>query len=446
MRAMKNRRSSTLLADGARALAAGVAFALASACGPSPLPSGSEPDRVVLALVGDSDIVAQRGEVVQLGVRYLDEEGWPLFGIVDFTIVGDAPGASLSTPAATTDASGLAVVMLLADAPSGSSFRVEASALGGEPVGWNITIAGQTAPLDPRGLYRIDSRFQLGTGLDDGPLRDILEALDTLRNQPGTHLLHNAAALGLITENEAQASGPDLDALLDDHSEADVVRLRALGRHAGEVSRNLELVTTVQISGQGSALAADHVLSGVLLSFAEERHALTLDDLDLPAAEPAQLEIAFEGATNRIVFDEHALRIPYGELLDRAIFEFVLPAIDSDSDLTRFFHDHYDCGLIADWMSMEFAMDPIPADNSCRNAVSAVVEAIETSLAALAEHDLEFVISGQARAVDTSDDGLVDDLVDGTWRGAIEHGGATQATLDAGINDFNAARIGGRVD
>jgi hypothetical protein len=401
---------------------------------------------VVLTLIGDEVIDARSGDRVELGVRYQDEEGVALFGIVDFELLDDPQRSQLSTRAATTDSSGLARVSLYVYSDSGNAFRVQASALGGDPVTWDIYVVGQSGPLSPAGLYRLDSRFQLGAHLHEGTLSAALEGVAALEDEPGSYLLDRAAELGLISESQARTAGPDLDALLQFQSADDVAQLQALGRHVGDVSRGLTLISTLEVGGEPGARSAQHVLSGVVLSFADQRHALTLDDLGLSPGEATRLAFQMSG-NDRVLLDEHALAIPYAALLEAALFEYVLPTLDgSGRNLISFFHQHYDCGLIADWMSMEFGMDPIVADGSCRDSVTAGADELAARIAALDAEPLELVIAGQAYPLDTTGDGRVDELAEGAWQGFVEHGGRVQATLMANENGFSAGRIGGSIE
>ena len=416
------------------------AAAVAAACVPEPL-DDEDHSRVALTVLGDPNITLQSGDRYELSVRYHDEDGYPLVGIVDFKFLGDPLGSSLSTPAATTDSTGTARVTLDTFGAEEGSFGVMASAIGGATVTWDVTITSPAEPLSPTGVYRIESRLNVGgDNLRDGALRDALASVEELAADPGAALLSQAAYLGFITEVEAADGGAALTGFVEGEAPEGMARLRAFGRGIDELSRALGLEGTLFIESEHGRFEAEHALSRVVIALGDERHPLSLGELGAQQASPQRLDVDVSEGERTLTLAAHALPIPFATVLERAIDDYVLPSIDDGArDVMNFLHESIDCLAVADWLDLEYDLGPIVADLACRDSVTAIADEIAQRLDALDDEALELIISGQARVVEH--DGEVEALRDGVWEGALEHSGATQAIFGAGTSEFSASRL-----
>ena len=415
------------------------AAAVAAACVPETLEE-EDHTRVTLTVIGDSNITLQSGDRYELSVRYHDEDGSPLVGIVDFKFLGDPLGASLSSPAATADSTGTARVTLDTFGAEEGSFRVMASAIGDATVTWDVTITSPEQPLSPSGVYRVESRLNVGANLQDGALRDALAVVEELAADPGAALLSQAAYLSFISEAEATDGGAALTSFVEDESPEGTARLRAFGRDIDELSRDLGLESTLSLDSEAGRFEAEHALSSVIIALGDQRHPLTLDELGAQHASPERLDVAVSDGDRTLTLATHALPIPLATVLERAIDDYVLPSIDDGArDVMDFLHESIDCLAVADWLDLQYDLGAIVADLACRDSVTAIADEIEQRLGALDDDSLELVITGRARAIEH--DGEVEALLDGVWEGALEDGGAAQSIIGAGYSEFSASLL-----
>ena len=412
-----------------------------AACAPLALSEEPESTRHELTVIGDRHLYLDAGTRIELSVRYHDEDGEPGSGIVDFAIRGDAGGARLQSPATTTDSSGVAKVTLDASAGAQASFSVEASALNVSAVEWTITVEAPAAPLDPRGHYRIDSRFDVLSGLQESALSDAIDGVSDFTRDPGTVLLASAAEQGWISEEEARTTAHELTPFLEDQAPLELARLRELGGHFGDVSGDVGVVSTLEIDSDRGMLTGEHVLGGLVITLAGEEHPFSLGELGAQP-EPQHVGLAISDDDGRLIVAEHRFSIPYGVMLELALERILVAQLDEPaSDLASFLHEHVPCLPISDWLGDQFHLDPVVADLACRDAVTSAAEDLLAGIEGLDAAGFELVIAGDARPGARRGDGRLGGLMDGSWQGVIEHGGAPTAKLEAHLNEFRGERI-----
>jgi hypothetical protein len=413
---------------------------VAAACAPLPLFGEEEPRPTQrLTLIGDRHLYLEAGARTELRVRYHDAEGQPLFGVVDFEIRGDGSGAALTVPAVTTDASGIASVTLDARVGSQAAFEVEASAVDARPVTWSLTIEGPRVPLSPAGSYRIDSRFEVVTGLYEGRLSEVIHDVLELSREPGSFVLEMAAELGSIHEEQASALGPELTDFIANEEPELAARLGLFGPRFAEVSKGFGVSSTMTVTAEGEA---SHALSGLILTLADRRYPFTLSDLGVASAGVAPMSAHLSDDRARLHVDEHALALPYGALYEAALHRVLPAAVGADSkDFPSFLLEHIPCQTIASWMDDQFGMGLHAGFSACQAAVLAAADEVLGWLEALDHQGIDLVILGEARPVDTTGDGKAEVLLDGVWQGKLELGGTPAARLDASQSPFRAERI-----
>jgi hypothetical protein len=404
---------------------------------------GGEPSEgnAYLTVVGDSNVFMELGNVTELRVRYHDQAGNPLAGEVGFHISGMAAGSSLAAPSDVTDANGQAAVGLTAG-PAQVSFRVVAEAEFATPVEWRVAISpqGGVGALDVNGKYAVDSQFDMATGLpgDAGEVVNTFVAMSDGPNDPATFLLDEIVDNidSSFLRNVVNGMRPALDAYLNDvlrdTSPGLVDTLRDLGSDFGEVARRFgmrsQLFVAPAAAGTPEVHTAIHSVTGFHWNIDGVTYEYSMADLGL--GEVKAENVGVTAAPDKIVIAEHALAVPYGQLLVFVLNQVVIPTIEPFADSVEdVLSAQIDCAEIGwrIWIETDTGTAGM-YQAACQSALASASDAIEDEIRGLdANGGTSLILHGDARPADTNADAMVDQLTMGLWEGTFRVGGAEAA-------------------
>jgi hypothetical protein len=136
---------------------------------------------------------------------------------------------------------------------------------------------------------------------------------------------------------------------------------------------------------------------------------------------------------DRLDIDNHTIKINYGKLILFVLNEIILPAITGEHNLTDAILSFINCAGIADKFSNS-VLDGIGVSESdiegfCTNGITWIVKPVEFIVGGLAL-DSQLRLSGKATLVDTDDNLIVDEIIDGDYVGHIEVDGQEGPAFD----------------
>jgi hypothetical protein len=415
----------------------GAAVSLTGACGSSEPGEGS--GDAFLTIVGDRNVYLESGDQAELQVRYHDRGGEALAGVISFSIDGASGLAQLSGNSATTNSDGVASVTLQAVNDDQDSIFVEATAPGAGSVTWNVTLAQAAAPVDPNGVYRVDSSLDLVSGLEEGTVKSIVDNVIAFVESPAAFLADllleqcgstcenlNRSVVIAAFEVALNQFAPDL---VNDFLEH--------GSNFAGLIQNFGVVSELTIDGS----SGEHEMTGVRLTYGSDVHSFTMGQLNLDNVEAANISVTLSNNDRQVDLGEHGLPFSYGALIKLALEQVIIPLIDSSANnLQGFLANLIDCRVVADAI-----VDP---ENDLHSVVEAACIAARSFgaqylVGLLDDIDgvgLEFVLSGSAEPVSTNGDDRANVLRNGRWEGTLQYPGSVMVTLDPSDNRFTAER------
>ncbi len=443
------------------AIACGAVLSLAGACGSDTDGDGG----ATLSIVGDQAHALDSGDNVELTVSYTEDDD-PLEGEVEFSIEGDAHGASLVDQVVQTDAVGEASTTLVGDNEEAASFQVEASAPDAASVTWNISIEEPIGPGDPNGTYRVESSLDLVPGLE-GDVGSILQVVVEFGDEPGEALIRyfiylaeelsdalpGGIEIPIPDEIDPELLGPFLSQILEEHAGDFYNDVAELGSQFSQISQDFGLVTELEISVDGDSGTGDHALTGVQLRHDGEVDEHTMADMELEdEVDAVDVDIEFDEEEGTIELEIHGLPASYGQMLLVAFEEAILPQLDSEaSTLAEFGEEQLDgaCETLATELVellTDEGEDPHEdlesmIESGCDLLVAQGFQLLENQIRDFGDDEADIVLSleGEGVAQDTLGDGNTDTIT-GSWEGAFEVGGNVVITLDSDDTSFEADR------
>jgi hypothetical protein len=420
-------------------LCLGVALSTVAACGSSG--PGEGENTFFLTLVGDRNVYVENGERYELQVRYHDRYDEPLAGIVNFTIDGQTRGARLLSTSGSTDSNGVATVTLDARADDQAQFFVEATAPGAGTATWSVTIEQPAAPLDPRGVYQINSTFDLVEGLEEGTVRDVVHGILDFTDDPGTFLLMLAVEhLGWITEDQAKTFGPALTTLIKQNAPDFVNNLLEFGDNFGHIVQNFGVVSELTIRGEFTGRTADHKLTGVEFAYGTDQFYFTMGDMDVNNVEAKSVTFSLADNERDVSFGEHSMPFSYGAMLRIALEQVLIPAISNQNSLRGLLETYIPCDAVGEWLDERGWNIGQLGEAACAVLITMAATEVMNLIDGLDDVGLHLNIGGTARPVDTNRDGKPDVFLDGRWNGELTYAGRVSTTIDGAR--FRAERIG----
>lgn len=395
--------------------------------GPRPPEEGD----AFLTVVGDTNVFLENGWQQAITVRYHDGDNNPLAGEVAFVIGGTAAGGTLSAPQAITDRDGQATVTVNAGATGETAFTVEATAEFADPASWRVAVRANepTGPLDPKGRYRVESKFDIVAGLPGavGQVTNTFIDMTDSPYDPATYFLDQA--VNSISDSTTRAfingARPALDAIVNDALRAgspDIVNdLLAVGNDFGQVARKFGTQSTLEVTAAAEGFASAHTMTHVV--FTVDGNVSRFPFADLGMTNLAAPNVGYQQTDDRTDIANHQFPISYGSVLMVALNDVIIPLVDpSATDLETFFNNLIDCdGVGADISGYIGFGSPSLYAGACRLGIGYAANYVEGRILSLNNSAMILRISGNARPMDTNSDRKIDVLQNGTWTGSMTY-------------------------
>lgn len=398
-------------------------------------PDNPQPGNAYLTIVGDSQYFMENGWTQAISVRYHDGSDQSLAGQVDFFVVGNSGGGTISSPNAVTNASGVATVNVLAGAQGEALFKIRAEAEFAEPVEWTIAVSEGTPPLPPldvTGRYTVHSELDLVSGLP-GDVGNIVNGFLDLTdgpNDPATFVIDLILEEldNSTVENVVEMARPMLDAMLNDlimdYAPDFVTTILDLGDKFGQIARKFGVVSTLDVEEvggvEGNELGATHTMTGMFFRIDADLYTFSMADLGTSNQAIEDLGFRMENE-QRVYIDEHTFAMPYGALLLQGLNQVIIPMLDPyANDLGDLISGLVDCTSVGSFMADEIGwLSEGTWEGLCEMGIDATAGVLEDQIINLGGMDL--TIAGQAKPMDTNTDRKIDVLLNGQWTGEVSY-------------------------
>ncbi len=420
------------------AIAIAVAGGCAADAGDDGEPQDPQPGNAYLTVVGDTNVFLENGWRQTLTIKYHNANNEPLAGQVDFAVVGNSRGGTITTPFAITDASGVATIEVIAGAAEDAAFKIRATADYADAVEWSIAVAegtGPLPPLDPTGTYQVQSEFDLVSGLPgtvgtvvntfvdmtDGAYDPTSWILDQLINAIDQDWLSDASS----------AARPALDGFLNDlllqYAPDFVSDIVEIGDKFGQVARKFGVTTTLKVDKvggiEGDEYKATHTMTGMYFTLDGQRYTFTNAELGLNNQVVNDLQFRLDDNNNMVTIAAHKFELPYGAMLLYALNEIIIPLIDPfASNIHELLSGLVNCTRVGEEVYDFVGLGSANLfEGACEIGLNAAAGALEDTIRELSGMDLN--IDGSASAKDINGDSKVDLFRTGTWSGNVDYFG-----------------------
>jgi hypothetical protein len=304
-------------------------------------------------------------------------------------------------------------------------------------------------PLDITGLYHLDSRFDLVSGMPGqvGQVTNTFLDMTDDPYDPATWVLDQIVSKvnNSLIRGAINAARPILDALLYDlmvqNSPQIVNDLVKLGDHFGQISRRFGTVSSLNVRTDADGAATIHTVTGYRFDIDNVEYEYDIAEL---GSEPVVVGgIGFNFASDRLSVSEHSVPLRYGIFLALALEDVVVPLIDPGAvSLEHLLGRLVNCNAIGVKLSVEIGFGTAGFYTGlCEIGLNAGADFVLDKLASIDEQaQVTLVISGSARASDQSGDRRIDRLTGGKWTGAIDYAG-NRGDLAQDVNTFTGERM-----
>jgi hypothetical protein len=442
-------------------LATMLAGCASEALGPSPTIMPEE-GHAYLRIVGERNVFLATGGSREITVKYVNDAGEGLAGSVAFKIEGNAAGGSLSSGSQVTGPGGEVRVHVIGG--NETAFRVVAEAQYATPVDWAVAVRTNAVdppvPLNIVGTYRVESTFDLATGLPGkvGQVVNTFIDLTDSPNDPTSFLLDLAGKSDVGLNNTLKLFRPALDVALnsllkqlttlsiDGQRISLVGKFREFGDGFGEVSRKFGLKSQIQIyrdPSDANKYLAKHTIDGVFFKIKNRRTDKTLAQLNMNNVVVDGIAVTLTGESE-IAFAEHHLGLNYGQMVLLAVNNILIPLITQNRamDFGELLVDLIDCYALSSQIADATNISEDLWESVCETTLNIVGTLLEAKIAEIGgTTGSQFRISGTTRPSDSNADGMVDELVGGLWEGRLMLG-AEAATLSRPNQTFTGTRMG----
>jgi hypothetical protein len=389
-----------------------------------------------LTIVGEGNVFLENDWQQEITVRYHDGDDRPLAGQIEFAVLGNSGGSTLSAATAITDAAGEATILVVAGASGEAAFTVQAAAAYAAPVDWQIAVRErpEDQPLDPVGRYSVRSDFDLVSGLPgtvgtvvngfidmtDGPydpatwiIDRVLEGLD---NSTIENLVSNARPVldGIVNDLLLSLTPDFVDTILE------------IGDKFGQVAQEFGTVSILEVTAgdgiEGNGFGASHTLTHFTFTVDGQAYTFSMADLGMENLVAADVGFAMPQETD-VTIGAHSFPLSYGSILLVALNEIIIPAIDGGADgLGELLLGMVDCASlaaeVADYIGL--GSDGL-YEGACEIGINAAAGALIDQIASLDQAGMILGIDGDARPMDTNADDKVDVLMGGAWGGTVTY-------------------------
>ncbi len=304
-------------------------------------------------------------------------------------------------------------------------------------------------PLNPTGNYDVDNFFDFTNTLGElGTVGEVIQGIVTLFNDPGKFLIDQIKTLvkqfigELITDLafslfEDALADVITDWVLNDSPDW-VQDFFTVGDDLTQIVDNLHLQSVLKISKlhndyyfQGIQFWNGIVLTWKLGCEPDDppdcgEMTFSMDDFGDTQFPQDIIEGKFTGSVvnyDQLFIDQHTIQISYGKLILFVLNEVILKSITGENNLKDAVLSFVNCPSIAAAIENDI-LDAIglPEDKLakfCESTVGLLMAPLEAFIANLAL-DSQLRLSGQCTLLETDDDLIVDELIDGKYSGMVE--------------------------
>jgi hypothetical protein len=291
-----------------------------------------------------------------------------------------------------------------------------------------------TKPLDATGTYTVHSTFDLATNMpgtagavintiiaatDDGddPSRWIVDQI--LNQLPSSTL---KTGLKIAEDLAIGALNDELLKVAPDFVSTMVQTGQDFGALAKHVGLN-ETLTLAQSQAAGSYLAT-HSVVGLHYELGNQKGDLAFTSYRLPDIAVSSVAVTMD-ATGQLTIAAHDVPLTYGKLLRLGLDAAVIPMIDGSAhNLGDLLQHQVDCKAVGTAIAnaIDFGSAAGTLESYCKAGLSAGASLVYAKIEAIDSTALRFSINGSARAVDRTNDRMIDQIQTGTWAGTLAYG------------------------
>jgi len=402
-------------------------------------PQQPQPGNAYLTVVGDVNVFLENGWRQTLTIKYHDGNDQPLAGQIDFAVVGNSRGGTITTPFAVTDANGVATIEVIAGAQEEAAFKIRATADYADAAEWSIAVAegvGPLPPLDPTGEYNMESDLDMVSGLP-GTVGDVVNTFIDITDDaydPTKWILDQviAAIDQSWVSDAADAARPALDGFLNDmllgYAPDFVTTILDVGDKFGQVARKFGVSTTLKVEKttgvEGDEYKATHTMTGMYFTLDGQRYTFTNTELGLQNQAVSDLTFTLDTNSNVVAIATHKFNLPYGAMLLEALNQIIIPLIDPfASNISELLAGLVNCTRVGEELSSFVGIGSASLyEGACEIGLNVAAGTIEDTIRDLSGMDLN--IDGTANAKDTNGDSKVDLIRTGKWTGNVDYFGA----------------------
>ncbi len=306
-----------------------------------------------------------------------------------------------------------------------------------------------TQPLDVTGMYQIDSRFDLISGMP-GTVGEVANTFIDMTDDPydpATWLIDTILDKwdGGIAEDIVEGARPGLDRIVYERmmeNAPDLVNeIVDVGDQFGQVAREFGINSTLEVVGDsGDGLSATHTAMGYHFAINGTQHAWTLDELERDPVAVEGITVTFDGTS--LSLSQHSVPLQYGGFLAMVLDDIIIPAVHPGAnDLGDLLQSLINCDSIGQriYDELDFASPGVYA-GLCEMGLETGAGFVMNKLVSIDEEaKVTLTIAGSAHAADVSGDRRIDSLSAGEWTGAIDYLGSVGNLLD-NANTFTGQR------
>ncbi len=294
--------------------------------------------------------------------------------------------------------------------------------------------------LDATGTYRVRSQLDLAAsapGQVGAVVNAIIDATDD-GDDPTSWILDqvinsmgNGTFKSFLQQAKPFVAGYLNDRLLDFAPDF-VTTMVQVGDDFGQIAKKFGLNETLQVAGNGSV----HTVLGAHFKIdnIESDHAFADYGVANNVTEGVSVAVDQQGKLN---IGEHTVSVAYGAVLRIGLDAAVIPLVDSSAEnLGDLFSNLVDCNQVGEYIRQAIASyfgyggAASLYATACVAGLDLGANEIYDQIADIDGTALELGISGQARGIDSNNDGNVDKIQTGAWVGNVSYAG-TPAPLSS---------------
>ncbi|HUH00641.1 MAG TPA: hypothetical protein VML75_01525 [Kofleriaceae bacterium] len=438
-------KTRTTISSIVLALAIGLAGCSSSDSDPND-PNPPQPGNAYLTVVGDTNVFLETSWRQTITVKYHDGSDQPLAGQIDFSVVGNSGGGTITSPTAVTNSQGLATIDVIAGAEGEAVFTIRADAEYADGVEWRIAVNGGTPPLpplDPTGRYTVSSDLDIVSGLP-GTVGDVVNGFIDMTDgpyDPATWLIDvildevDSSTVSSVVNSFRPVLDGVLNDLLLSLAPGFVQDLLDIGDAFGQVARHFGVTSTLDVHAatgiEGDELQATHTMTAMFFNIDSNRYTYNMTELGVGNQERDGLSFRMENE-NKVFIGEHAFNMPYGALLLVAMNDVIIPMVDPFAgSLSQLLSNAIDCTAVGYEISEYVGFgSPSLYEGACELGMNAAAAYIEDQIRSLQGMDLN-LSTGEAKPMDTNTDAKVDVLLNGAWSGNVSYFGSASVLSGA---------------